>query len=120
MKYRYHISELRKAYIHFLRIKYPNVNDRYLTTKADDALFFFRQLPEEEAWNRIQRTGDDLQNQRQFLAEELLYHRKNPYKDAGGYLRAMKEFQEFLSLVCEIESARKLLPRKIVLEDSKS
>lgn len=120
MKYQYHISELRKAYVHFLKIKYPDANDRYISTKVDDALFFFKHLPEDEAWDRVQRTGDDLQNQRQFLVDELLCHRKNPSKDAGGYLRAIKEFQEFLCLVHEIESARKLMPRKIVLEDSKS
>lgn len=117
LHYEYYPSQLKTVYRQYLRNKYPELSRKSINTKVDDAFCMFRWMSEKEAWDRVQRRGDGLKNQSQFLADEFLSHRRNPLKDAAGYIRAIREFQEFLDLVEAIEQSRKRKPREVQVED---
>lgn len=107
------VDKLRSAYLSFLELKYPDLTYRSRKTKADDVFCLFHWTTEEEAWKIIQSRGEELDLQRNFIADEFLSQRKNAYKDAGGYLRAIREFQSFLDLCYLIDDARLRKPRVV-------
>ena len=113
LRYEYAPEVLRVAYSQYLRIKYPESSKKSISTRVDDAYCLFRWMSEDEAWMWFLKDEGDLKTLRKILANEFLVQRKNPMKDAGGYIRAIKEFQEFLKLVSVIEDARIIRPRTI-------
>lgn len=117
LKFQYHIKGLRIAYRKYLEAKYPRLSSKSLSTRVDDAFCMFRWMEDNEAWYRVQLKGDELDAQCSFLADEFLSHRKNPLRDAKGYIRAVKEFQKFLELVGLIEDSRIRKPRKIQVDE---
>lgn len=117
LRYRYEVSSIRKAYRKYIEQKHPNWGVKSVVTRVDDSFCLFRWLPESEAWRYIFETDFSLEKSKEDFIEAFLMHRKNPSKDAGGYIRAIREFQGFLEVVSLIEKARIREPRKILSSD---
>lgn len=114
--YDYHA--LREPFHIYLRTKYPNRSEKTNRTVVNDALAVFSWMREEEAWDFVTDLERTRKRQLDFLADEFLSHRRNPRKDAGGYLRAVNEFREFIQLVLLIDAARKRLPRRLEIDNT--
>lgn len=115
LKYEYWLDDFRKAFRLYLTQKHPNWNEKSVATRESDAFIFFRWYSEEEAWEITITQGEHIEKVREEL-EDLLVERKNTKKDATGYIRAIRELQEFVHIVVAIEEARKQKPRSIQLE----
>lgn len=114
----YNPNMMQKAFRHYLKLKYQGKNSKSVSTKANDAFFLFRHLPEDESWNIVVNFDDTLvrEKTKKLLIEDLLYCRRKPKSDASGYCRAILELNEFLKLVILIEDSRLLKPRQINIE----
>lgn len=110
---KYNIHRLKRAYIQYLELRFPRLTERSIKTKADDVFVLFHWMPEQRAWEILRTDAEHLDNLKTVLAEEFLQQRKNPRKDAAGYVRAIKEFQLFLSLCETIAESYTREPRKI-------
>ena len=117
LKYRYSPEALRVAYTLYIDGRFPENSIKSRRTKVDDVFAMFSWTSEKEAWELLTTDSSRFDWLRSVIAEEFLSHRRYPLKDAAGYVRAIKEFQRFLTLLEAIENARILLPRKV--KDSK-
>lgn len=113
LHYEYHIDTLRKAFEYYLLMKYPKATSVTRRTKVQDAFAPFVWMPEREAWEFVLLDPAQLDQKRDFLVDEFLFHRKNPGKDARGYIRAIKELHSFLVLIGLVEQSIQRKPRKI-------
>lgn len=116
MRRKYSISGLKKAYRAFIELKYPTLSKRGASTKVDDAFYIFRAFKDEDPWYFILEPTRDAQLKEELTVRLQLAERKNPKRDAGGYVRAMREFRGFLDLIGTIEAAELRIPRKIEVE----
>lgn len=116
MQNTYALPMLRKAYNVYLTAKHPKLHPKSVRTRSDDVFSIFKWMGEEEGWAFILDDGRLHEERVQFLADNYLSQRKNPTKDAMGYLRALREFREFIRVVESIERARIRLPRKVSVD----
>lgn len=114
LKYDYWLDSFKKVFEVYLKKVHPNWTDKSVKTRVSDAFILFRWYQEEEAWDLTITQGEFIERLRSEM-EDMLASRANYKRDAAGYIRAIKELQEFVNLVHLIEKARKLKPRIIQL-----
>lgn len=112
LRYDYKLKEFKNAFARYLKKTHPNWTIRSVETRVSDAFILFRWYPEELAWELTITEGENIEYLRSDI-ESMLSHRAHYKKDTSGYIRAIKELQEFVLLVSDIENAKKLKPRTI-------
>lgn len=114
LKYDYWIDAFKKGFEFYLRKVHPNWTDKSVKTRVSDAFILFRWYSEDEAWDLTVTKGEFIEHIRSEM-EDMLVGRANYKRDTAGYIRAIKELQEFVNLVSLVEKAKKLKPRTIQL-----
>lgn len=111
----YYTVGLRSAYETYLSNLYPNASAKSIKTKSNDSFFLMRWLGEEEGYCYILSIAEpEIQSALiKRMVEERLFMRKNPIKDAKGYIHAAIQLRDFFLLVDEIEHAKIRRPREI-------
>ena len=112
-KHDYSIDGLRVAYRVYLEAKYPKLKPKSIKTKVDDVFAVVGWIGLDRFTNLMSFEPEHLDVLCGHYANTYLSNRKNPMKDAKGYIRALKEFRVFLDVVLALEMGIQYPPRKI-------